>query len=327
MDEDQAMYTETIQVCDLLNNDDNNSSDDITLDILYTEIPQLTLPFLNYYHNDYKLYYLFTPFFSKDHINTYTNLNNSKMTKIGVSMYQEFPSTIKNKYESEFHKNNPIDYQENTLLWLHPFKNPNHYNLIDDSKNYFFNFSNFFNVMPIEKYQKTIDIVIICDNYFNIPSKHWLRYYHNISLINKVLPILSNSKLNITIIDTDNIVDKYYEFNYVHDTSLINSILDKSKICIVFNKHASFIPYIGNALLRNNVILMYHSILGEWNLINKYTGKFFSDTKTLLSNIEYVLNNSNKFKPKKWYLKKHDPQKQIQELYHTITKLYKKKFP
>ena len=63
MDEDQAMYTETIQVCDLLNNDDNNSSDDITLDILYTEIPQLTLPFLNYYHNDYKLYYLFTPFF------------------------------------------------------------------------------------------------------------------------------------------------------------------------------------------------------------------------------------------------------------------------
>ena len=86
-------------------------------------------------------------------------------------------------------------------------------------------------------------------------------------------------------------------------------------------------------IFRNFIIALVISILIILlkpiiiNLINKYTGKFFSDTKTLLSNIESVLNDSNKFKPKKWYLKKHDPQKQIQELSHTITKLYKKKFP
>ncbi len=325
MDENLTIFTETIQICDLLGN--SNSSENFTLDILYTNIPSLYLPFINYQNKKYKLYYLATPFFSNDNINTYNNLYNSQMIQIGLSIYQEFPSIIKNKHESDFHKNNPIDYQDNSLLWIHPFKNPQQFNLIDDTKNYFFNFSNFYNIYPVAKINKIIDIIIICDNFFCINSKHWLKYYHNISLINKVLPLLATSKLNITIVDPNYIVDKYPNFDYIYDYNLINSLLDKSKICIVFNKHASFIPYIGNALLRNNIIFMYHSILGEWNLINKYTGKFFSNSTTLFQNIEYALNNIQSFKPQKWYTKKHKPQHKIKNLYSTISKLYKKKFP
>ena len=69
---------------------------------------------------------------------------------------------------------------------------------------------------------------------------------------------------------------------------------------------------------------MYHSILGEWNLINKYTGQFFSNTTTLLQNITFILSNRHKFKPKKWYIKKHNPEQKKQLLYKTIFNLIKK---
>ena len=159
-----------------------------------------------------------------------------------------------------------------------------------------------------------IDILIICDNYFNIDSKRWLKYYHNVSLINSTLSLLKDSELNVTIVDPMHIVSSYPRFNYVYDQSSINSLLLQSKICVIFNKHAAMIPYVGNALLRDNCLLMYHSILGEWNLINKYTGQFFSNTTTLLQNITFILSNRHKFKPKKWYIKKHNPKQKKQLL-------------
>ena len=153
----------------------------------------------------------------RKNILTYNNLKNSNFLKIGLSIYQEFPSSIKNKYENQFHKNNPIDYQENTLLWIHPFKNPQQFDLINDKINYFFNYSNFF-IEPISHIpNKTIDILIICDNFFNTESKRWLKYYHNISLINKALKslvtfdlfmmflllILKKDKINLLFLNPD----------------------------------------------------------------------------------------------------------------------------
>ena len=317
------IYTETYDVFNLINKNEENEENDtlLNLEIEFADIPSLEKPFLNFQNKQKKIYYLYTPFINKKNYITYNNLTNSKFTKIGLSIYQEFPSNIKNKYEDKFHKNNPFDYLENTKLWLHPFRNPNDFDLINDNINYFFNFSNFFidNIENIP--QKNIDILIICDNFFNVKSKRWLKYYHNINLINKVLPFLVKSNLNITIIDPMNIVNQFENINYIYDENLINKTLEFSKICIIFNKHASFIPYIGNALLRNNCLLMYHSILGEWNLINKYTGSFFSDQKTLIQNITNILTNINNFKPKKWYTKKHKPQHKINELYKKIYQL------
>ena len=315
------IFTETIQIHDLIS--DSDSSNDFTIDVMYNYVPKLNLPFINYQNNDLPIYYISSPFSSINHISTYNNLLSSKFLKIGLSIYQEFPSNIKNKHENDFHKINPIDYQENCFLWIHSFKNPHKFNLIDQEKNIFFNYSNFFVKQSNNFHSKNIDIIIICDNFFNISSKKWLKYYHNISLINKSLPLLNNLNLKITIVDPNNIVDKYSNVNYVDTYDNLNSLLDKSKICIIFNKHASFIPYVGNALVRNNVILMYHSILGEWNLINKYTGSFFSDQKSLIDNLQFVYNNLSNFKPRKWYLKKHNPNLQIQNLHNTISKLYK----
>ena len=304
MNESSPIFTETFQVLNLNNSSD---SDNFEIEVVYNSIPNLELPFENYHEQNKKIYYLLTPFFNHYHINTYTNLTNSLFNKIGFSIYQEFPSTIKNKYEPSFHKNNPNDY-----------------NLIDDSKNYFFNYSNFLFQEPKNIINtKNIDIVIVCDNFFNNNSKEWLKYYHNVSLINKSLKILSKTKFNIYVFDPSSIVKRYSNINYVSDISNLNLMFEKSKICIIFNKHASFIPYIGNALSRNNVILMYHSILGEWNLINKYTGMFFSNQNTLIDNINLSINNYSSFKPAKWYLKKHNPKSKIKLLFSTISKLYK----
>lgn len=327
MNNSSPCYTETYKIPNIF----DNLSEEFNLEIEYISIPLLKKPFLNYYGNDkdgqdYKLYYLYTPFYNKININTYNQLIQSKYKKIGLSIYQEFPAIIKNKYENTFHKLNPIDYQDNILLWIHPFKNPSKFDLINTEKNYFFNYSNLLINIPNKEYKKTIDIVIICDNYFNIDSKKWLKYYHNVSLINNTLLILNNYNLNVTIIDPHKIINVYEKFNYIYNVNSINDILNISKICIVFNKHASFIPYIGNALLRNNCILMYHSILGEWNLINKYTGSFFSNTTTLIEKLNFTLNNLNKFKPKKWYLKKHNPQYKTKILYDNITKIMKNNF-
>ena len=162
---DEIIYTETIKVTDLLS---NSSSDDFTLDISYTKMPKLQLPFINYHNDDFQIYYISSPLLSVNNIECLNNLNNSNFTKIGLSIYQEFPSIIKNKYESEFHKLNPIDYQDGALLWIHPFKNPHKFNLIDDTKNFFFNYSNFFLDTSINKSNKDIDIIIICDNFFNV---------------------------------------------------------------------------------------------------------------------------------------------------------------
>ena len=38
----------------------------------------------------------------------------------------------------------------------------------------------------------------------------------------------------------------------------------------------------------HNVLLMYHSILGEWNLVNKYTGSFFSNLESLIIQIQGI---------------------------------------
>lgn len=316
MDSNSPIYTETINVLNL-----QNLSEEFTIEIVYIKIPKLYKPFFNFQVDDKKIYYLYAPITNNNELSIYRNLKIANFYKIGLSIYQEFPASIKNKYEDQFHKNNPIDYQEKSLLWLHTFKNPNNYDLINDKINYFFNYSNFF-IKPIKKIpSKTIDIVIICDNFFNIKSKRWLKYYHNVSLINKSIKLLLRLKLNITIIDPCNIINKLEGIDYIHDSESICEILEKSKICVVFNKHASFIPYIGNALIRNNCIIMYHSILGEWNLINKYTGSFFSNEKTLVQEINTILEKISSFKPSKWYLKKFNPQKKIELLYSKINSL------
>lgn len=327
MSDNSPLFTETIQMLNLNDNNSNDELDDFLnfeLEIQYNNVPKLSKPFMNFYDNISKIFYIYTPFFSKENQILYNDLKNSKFHKIGLSIYQEFPSIIKNKYENNYHKLNPTDYLENTKLWIHPFKDPNKFDLINTQKNYFFNFSNLLIEYPASTQSKNIDILIICDNYFNIDSKRWLKYYHNVSLINSTLSLLNDSKLNITIVDPMHIVNIFPKINYVYDQSTINSLLLQSKICVIFNKHAAMIPYIGNALLRNNCLLMYHSILGEWNLINKYTGKFFSNTTTLLQNISFVLSNLHKFKPKKWYIKKHNPEQKKQLLYKTIFNLIKK---
>jgi len=327
MSDNSPLFTETIQMHNLFNNNSNDELDDILnfeLEIEMNYVPKLSKPFMNFYDNISKIFYIYTPFISNENKTLYNDLINSKFNKIGLSIYQEFPSVIKNKYENNFHKLNPTDYLENTKLWIHPFKDPNKYDLINSKKNYFFNFSNLLIEYPTETKQKTIDIIIICDNYFNIDSKRWLKYYHNVSLINSTLSMINDSNLNITVIDPMHIVNIYPNINYVYQNNNINSLLLQSKICIIFNKHASMIPYVGNALLRDNCLLMYHSILGEWNLINKYTGKFFSNTTTLLENISFIFNNINSFKPKKWYIKKHNPDLKKQLLYKTIFNIIKK---
>lgn len=328
MSDNSPIFTETIQMYNLNNNehehDNNQNIFNFELEIEYKNIPILSKPFLNFYDNVSKIFYLYTPFISQDDNLLYKDLLFNKFSKIGLSIYQEFPAIIKNKYEDDYHKLNPIDYQENTLLWIHPFKDPTKYDLINTQKNYFFNYSNLLIKYPVQIVNKTIDILIICDNYFDIQSKRWLKYYHNVTLINYMLELLVQSNLNITIIDPMHIVNIYPQFNYIYDETFINITLQKSKICAVFNKHASIIPYIGNALLRDNCLLMYHSILGEWNLINKYTGKFFSDTNSFIQNIQSILANFKNFKPKKWYIKKHNPEYKKQLLYKTIFNLIKK---
>ena len=316
---DSLDYTETIAINHFykLNQEDSESSD-FELEFIYTKLPEFTYPFMKFNKlNDY--YCIYAPFFNENNIKTYNFLKPTKYKKIGLSIYQEFPSAIKNKYENDFHKNNLISYTDNSFKWLHTFKNPENYE-IPLEKQYFFNYSNLLINDSKNYHTKIFDLIIICDNYFNSDSTKWLKYYHNILLINKFIKFVNDNKkkikIKIVIIDPKQILDKIKNNNliYVYDENKINYYLDSSKVCIIFNKHASFIPYIGNALLRNNVLLMYHSILGEWNLINKYTGAFFSNLETLIQQIQETFQNYSKFKPRKWYTKRHNPVEKTNKL-------------
>ena len=310
-------YTETIALNHFYKIDSEQSeSSDFELELVYDKLPDLLYPFMKFNKlND--CYCIYAPFKSNEHVTTYNFLNPTKYKKIGLSIYQEFPSAIKNKYEDDFHKLNLFNYTDNCFKWLHTFKNPNNFDIPHD-KQYFFNYSNLLISDSKNYFTKVFDIIIICDNYFKSDSKKWLKYYHNISLVNKFLKFVEdkNIKIKIAIVDPNNIITKISKTNitYIYDESKINDYLDSSKICIVFNKHASFIPYIGNALLRNNVILMYHSILGEWNLINKYTGAFFSNLETLIQTLQDSFQNYSKFKPRKWYTKRHNPKQKVSDL-------------
>ena len=311
-------YTETIAVHNIYKLDSEESdSSDFELEFIYSKLPELTFPFMKF--NKLSTYYcIYAPFIDQKNINTYTFLKPTKYKKLGLSIYQEFPSAIKNKYENVFHKNNLISYTENCFKWIHCFKNPENFDIPSD-KQYFFNYSNLLIKDSKNYFTKLFDIVIICDNYFNSDSKKWLKYYHNVTLINKFISFINskkNIKIKIVLIDPKHILDKVDNNNilYVYDENKINDYLDSSKMCIVFNKHASFIPYIGNALLRNNVLLMYHSILGEWNLVNKYTGSFFSNLESLIIQIQELFQNYSKFKPRKWYTKRHNPAEKTNKL-------------
>jgi len=294
---DDNIYTETVNI---LNFGSDNDSD-FELEIITNHIPDLSYPFLNFYNDNnekIKVVGIYAPFHNTNDLQIWKDLKLNNIKIIGLSIYQEFPSQIKNPHEDNFHKQHPFDYVEECEGWIHNFKKSIKFGIKDNS--YFLNYSDILskNIEYDKKYKKTIDILIIIDNYFN-KSKEWIKYYNQVKLINKFLKI--NDKYNVTIVDKYKIVDCDSTIQVVDN---IDNLLKESKICIVFNKHTTFLPYLGNALLNNCCLLLYHSIIGCWSYINKYTGDFFKNENNLMNKIEYLLNN--KFKPRKWYLKKNN---------------------
>ena len=71
---------------------------------------------------------------------------------------------------------------------------------------------------------------------------------------------------------------------------------------IVPNIHDASPRVVTEAMCMNLPVLMNKNILGGWKYINNKTGEFFNDISDFEVNMNKIVNNLNKYEPRKYFI-------------------------
>jgi glycosyltransferase involved in cell wall biosynthesis len=273
-------------------------------------------PFVNVYDdqgNQLNVTLLSRPFFMQSHWDEYDKIK-EKFLILGISSYQEFPNQPRNPKDN-YNQSNIYDSVTWTNMcegWLHCFRDQSKY-IPKTMKSLLLSESDFADCnlnKPDPTVEKKYDFIYIChrDNSSDCSANEWVAYNKNLDLANECFKIMCekynykgllvgragcslpkgcNGKLEATEKLDYNVMMKKY---------------DEAKFIFLPNIHDASPRVLTEALCHNIPCLVNENIVGGWKYVTEETGTFFSGTKDFEEKLQYMMNNLNKFTPRKHFL-------------------------
>jgi hypothetical protein len=280
-------------------------------------IPTVTFPFRNLYDQKGRklnIILITAPFRGPEHeklYQDYKNQNNPKLEFMGISSYSEFPGKLTNPYENRYHEEKNHDYQAMVKTWLHCFRNPDKYlrpnNILPRLNISESDFKDYINHKPDPNIKKEYDFIYICLKDNDKCSPGWQSYNRNWTLAKKCL-ITMCSKFNLkgAIIGRENceFTDlcsgsvkilpflKYHEFQ---------KELQKARFIFVPNIADASPRVLTEAMCYDLRLLVNYNLLGGWKYVTPQTGEFFTDELDIEQALQKLLDNYNKYQPRKYF--------------------------
>lgn len=244
------------------------------------------------------------------------NKYKDKILFLGMTSYLEFPNVVSNPQDLYSDKNNDtwkFNYTKKIKGWLHCFRNPSQIfpsdvklSLISES-----DFGDYKIIKPNKNVKKKYDFIYICHK-LDADSKEckddWVAYNKNWNLMKECLNILcSKYKYKGLLVGRSGCDISEKCNNLIETTEKLewDELLKKyneSKMLIVPNIHDASPRVVTEAMCMNLPVLMNKNILGGWKYINNKTGEFFNDISDFEVNMNKIVNNLNKYKPRKYFI-------------------------
>ena len=284
-------------------------------------IPTVEFPFKNLFDdkgNKLNIILIAAPFREKKHEELYEKYKNMDLNFCGISSYLDFPDTIHNPYEDQFHKNQNHDYINMVSAWLSCFRQSEKLDKSNlpvlllteaDLKDY--------NVYKRnDDITKEYDFMYLCLKDNDKCEPGWQSYNRNWELAKKCLEVMCKKfnlkgcmvgRENCEYTDKCMSLVKVLPFLPYHE---FQKELEKSKMLFVPNISDASPRVITEAMCYNIPVLVNYNILGGWhNVIPGVTGEFFTDETNIAEGIEKIINNYNNYKPREWFIENRGKEK------------------
>jgi hypothetical protein len=250
--------------------------------------------------------------------------NKNKYIYIGISSYMEFPGVPSNPLDNfkleQFANSNPYNkkmYQNMAEGWLHCFRKPcdyipcdKPYALISES-----DFVNTDYLKPDNEQSsaKEYDFVYSCPKVKKDSGcDDWVSYNKNWELAKKCLPILCEKfKLKGLLIGREGCELPEKSKPYLTTTGWVEyenviKLYKKCKFLFLPNTRDASPRILTECMALDIPCLINTNILGGWKYINTQnfsTGEFFTNENDIEVPLTKMLNNINKYEPRKFILK------------------------
>jgi hypothetical protein len=300
-------------------------------------IPTVEFPFKNLFDqngNKLNIILLAAPFRGPDHDAIYQELKNQtpKLHFMGISSYCEFPGHLSNPFDSRYHEQQKHVYETMVTSWLNCFRNPAKYinpnfnlpildlsesDLRDANAN-----------KPDTSIKKEYDFIYICLNDNDKCTPGWQSYNRNWELAKKCLDIMCGKyKLKGAIIGRENCefsnlcsgIVKVHPFLAYHE---FQKELQKAKFLFVPNVADASPRVITESMCYDLRLLVNYNILGGWKYVTPESGELFNDIGDFEHSLNKLLQNMDKYQPRKHFTDNYGKEKSGKELANFIKKHY-----
>lgn len=307
------------------------------------EVPTVKFPFRNLFDQNGKklnIILITAPFRGSDHDKLYQEYKNHQTPKLefmGISSYSEFPGKLTNPHENRYHEQQKHDYQSMVKTWLHCFRQPDKYlrpsiemPKLDISES---DFKDFNSNKPDPSIKKEYDFIYIClkDNDKCTPG--WQSYNRNWNLAKKCLVVMCQ-KFNLkgAIIGRENCeftdlcsgIVKILPFLKYHE---FQKELQKAKFLFVPNITDASPRVLSEAMCLDLRLLVNYNLLGGWKYVTPETGEFFTDEFDIVPALEKLVNNMDKYQPRKHFIENYGKEKTGKKLADFIKRFYPMVYP
>lgn len=253
-----------------------------------------------------------TAYFREDkHRKMYEKAKKLGYEFIGVSSYLEFPGKINNPHEDKYHMDHNDDYETMVNGWVHCFRDPKKY-IKSDIPLLFLSESDFicFNQFkPNTSVQKKYDIMYVClDDNKDKCVEGWQAYNRNWELAKRCFDLICQQNKDIKILIVGRVKCKTKDpsgqikkIPFQKQNEFLK-YMNKSRILFAPNISDASPRVITQALCYDLRILVNYNILGGWKYVNCFTGEFMNNEYDCYKNLDKILINYNKYKPREWYM-------------------------
>ena len=292
---------------------------------LSVEGVKLERPWVNLYDDKGNLLnvtLLSRPFFQADDDKIYETKIKGKLNILGISSYQEFPNEPFNPKDGYNSTTNKYDYNRWIKMckgWIHCFKNPNDY-LPSKMKRILLSESDFIDCQvhkENKQIKKKYDFMYVChrDDLEDCSTKEWVAFNKNLELAEKCFKILcEKKKLKGLLIGRSGCKLPGCTKRNINTTKKLEyndlmKIYDQCKIIFIPNVHDASPRVLTEAMCHNMRCLVNEQLIGGWKYVNNQTGEFFKDENDFEEKLTKILDNYDKYTPRKYFVNNYSIEK------------------
>lgn len=278
------------------------------------------------------------PFFNDEDFKQFL-VNKPNRIYLGITSYMEFPGVPSNpnddyidlklkKDDDKYHPHYLDMYHDICEGWLHCFRDPYKYlpkdkplALISES-----DFVDFKSLVPNKNIKKEYDYIYSCPKVNDDKNcDDWVSYNKNWKLGQKCIYLLSE-KLGLKGLLVGrkycNVPENCEVTGWVEYGEMIE-LYKKSKFVFLPNIADASPRVLTECLSLDLPCLVNYNILGGWKYVNKQTGVFFNDENNVVEKVKELLNNYDKYEPRKYIIENYGHVKSGKKLAEFLFKNFK----